>query len=431
MNRKISAASDVVSNNVFVSSYNKLSITDIPDNEIKGKTFVIRFDYNVPEDYSDLSRITETLETVDYIRSRDGKLVILTHFGRPKGEIKMKFSNEKTAELCEGIFKQKVIFPKLLTNTYEEYLATTVKSAVANMQNRDILLVENTRFTKAEEVNDMGLARLFANLGDIYINDAFGAAHRAHSSTEGVAELLPAYAGLLIKKELENLGKNIDNPTPPFTGIFGGSKVEDKLKTLERLMPKLNNIIIVGAMAYPFLKVNGINIGSSYIQNPEEDFIRAQNIIDECIARNIELLLPIDNRGEDTLEKTDKQPLIFDLRKGAAGIPADMYGLDIGPKSIELFTPYILNSGTIIWNGPAGKNEDPKYFIGSEELCRLLGLATENGAITIVGGGDSGKVIKQAGYKEKVSWVSTGGGAAIELLEGKILPGIAALQDRP
>lgn len=443
MDRKISAKTDTYNFVVKVtpnqSNVGKLDITDIPDHELYGKRVLLRVDFNVPIDkktgeISDDTRIIGALDTIKYLQSKGAKIIIASHFGRPDGIITQKYSLQKVANRLSELLEQKITFPNMQEDIhhdgsvssykdYETYVQYCINPMSKRIQPGEIILMENTRFTPAEEKNNPEFAKLLAELCDIYVNDAFGAAHRAHASTEGVAHYRPSYAGLLIKKEIEHAGKALTDPTPPFVAILGGSKVSDKISVLKNLINRdINEIIIGGGMAYAFLKAQGENIGKSLFNEGDDEI--AAEIIREAKLKGVKIHIPIDHIVNTEFENT--------AGKIVSIISEGEMGMDIGPETIKLFTEVINRAKTIIWNGPMGVYEMSNYNTGTNAIAELMAKATiENGAITIVGGGDSVDAVKKKGYDKLLSLVSTGGGAFLEYVEGKILPGIAALDDRP
>jgi len=402
----------------------KLTINDlIEQKKIKGKRILVRADFNVPQDenrdITDPKRIMESLPTIAAICTRGGKCILMSHLGRPKGEKNPKYSLDIVAAFLSNQFQKKVFFA-------EDCIGDNLPRMIDEMNDGDILLLENLRFYKEEEKNDTEFAKKLASYGDIYINDAFGTAHRAHASTEGVTHYIKeCAAGFLMEKELDYLAEAIDNPKKPLCAILGGSKISGKIDVIQNLMSKADSILIGGGMMFTFYKAMGYNIGKSLL---EEDKIElAKEIIEKAKSSGKKLLLPTDvvyasefkNEAETKVFKADSLPSEYDT----------WMGMDIGPDSIKAFSDEILNSKTIIWNGPMGVFEMDNFSKGTFEVAKALADATENGAITIIGGGDSASAIAKAGLDDKVSHVSTGGGASLEFLEGKKLPGVEALTD--
>jgi phosphoglycerate kinase len=397
---------------------NKKTIRDLRDDELRGRRALVRVDFNVPLEngqVGDDTRIRAALPTIRALLDRGARVVLLSHLGRPKGAPESKYSlfpvATKLAELLEG---PKVTF--VSTTVGEQARQTTEQLAPGG-----VALMENTRFLPGEEKNDDALARELAQLGDVYVNDAFGAAHRAHASTEGVARhLRPAVAGLLMEKELAYLGRALAEPKRPFVAILGGAKISGKLDVISALLPKVDRMLIGGAMANTFFRAMGLETGRSLVEEDRVDMAR------ELLATSGDkLLLPIDAVVAPTLSGDAPTKIVT-----RAAIPADQAMFDIGPLSVEAFAEEVCGAKTVLWNGPMGVFETPPFDAGTLGVARALVEATEQGATTIVGGGDSAAAIAQAGLEERVTHVSTGGGASLEFLEGKELPGVAALDDR-
>ncbi len=397
---------------------NKLTIDDV---ELKGKRVLTRVDFNVPLDsdgnITDDRRIVGALPTIKKIIGEGGKLILISHLGRPKGERKPEMSLAPAAERLSELLGKDVKF-------VDDCVGEKVRAVISEMEDGDIVLLENLRFYKEETKNDSDFAKQLAELGDIYVNDAFGTAHRAHASTEGVTHYIsPCVAGYLMRKELDYLGKAIANPERPFTAILGGSKISGKIDVINNLFDKVDNLIIGGGMMFTFLKAMDYDIGKSLLE--EEKIELAKEILDKAENREVALLIPTDVVCAKEFSN-DSPSVVHDIDC----IPEDEMGLDIGPKTIKIFREVILNSKTIVWNGPMGVFEFDNFAKGTNAIAEALAEATENGAITIVGGGDSAAAIKKAGLEDKVSHVSTGGGASLEFLEGKTLPGVEALTDK-
>jgi len=397
-------------------SFNKKTVEDI---DVAGKRVLVRVDFNVPQDSSgaitDDRRIRAALPTIQYLSEQGARVILVSHLGRPKGGPEPKYSLKPAAErLTELLGKTVPLAP--------DTIGPEVEALVAGLKDGDVLLLENVRFYPEEEKNDPAFAQKLADLAELYVNDAFGTAHRAHASTEGVAHHLPAVAGYLLKKELDYLGTTIEEPKRPFVAILGGAKVKDKITVIENLLPKVDALIICGGMAYTFYKAKGLEIGKSLLDASNVEF--AKKIIADAGEK---LVLPVDvvvvngnpfGEDPDSLE-TKIVP--------SDEIPADWEGVDIGTVSIKEFSAIIKGAGTVIWNGPAGIFEIDKFAVGTKGLAEAL--ASSEG-ITIVGGGDSAAAVEKLGYADKITHVSTGGGASLEFLEGKTLPGVAALQDK-
>jgi phosphoglycerate kinase len=397
---------------------NKLSIENV---ELKGKRVLVRVDFNVPLDenqnITDDRRITEALPTIKKIISEGGRAILMSHLGRPKGERKPEFSLKPVAKRLGELLSKEVVFAN-------DCIGHEVLNQSLSLKDGDVMLLENLRFHKQEEKNDPDFAKQLAELGDVYINDAFGSAHRAHASTEGLTKFIKVCAaGYLMQKELDYLGKAIAEPKRPFTAILGGAKISGKIDVIQNLMNKVDTLIIGGGMAYTFYKALGYEIGKSLLE--EEKISLAKEILEKFEKSNAKLLIPEDVVVASEFNN-DSPSVVVDVKN----IPADKMGLDIGPKTIAKFSDVILNSKTVVWNGPVGVFEFDNFAKGTDAIANALVKATEKGAITIIGGGDSAAAIKKAGLDDKVTHVSTGGGASLEFLEGKILPGVAALNDK-
>lgn len=391
---------------------NKKTVRDI---EIQGKRVLVRVDFNVPlKDgvITDDTRIKAALPTIKYLTDQGGKVILASHLGRPKGEVKEEFRlNPAAARLSELLGKDVV--------KVNDCIGEEPKAAAAKMQPGDVLLLENVRFYAEETKNNPEFAKQLAELADVYVNDAFGTAHRAHASTAGVAQYLPAVAGLLMEKELEMLGGALENPKRPFVAIIGGAKVSDKIGVIENLLAKVNTLIIGGGMANTFLKAQGYNVGRSLL---EEDKVNlAKELLEKAKSAGVDLLLPIDAVVAPSLEASAGQAVDVDA------VPGDQMILDIGPKTAEKFAEVLKNAGTVVWNGPMGVFEVDAFAKGTEAVAKAL---ASSDAVSIVGGGDSAAAVKKTGAADKMSHISTGGGASLEFLEGKELPGVTALLDK-
>lgn len=396
----------------------KLSIDDV---QLKGKRVLVRVDFNVPLDdnlnITDDIRITSSLPTIKKIISEGGKAILMSHLGRPKGSPNAKYSLKPAAlRLSQLLGKDVRLAPDCIGND--------VKTLVGEMKDGDVLLLENVRFHAEEEKNEVGFAKKLAELGDVYINDAFGSAHRAHASTEGVTKFInTSTAGYLMQKELEYLGNAIFNPTRPYCAILGGAKISGKIDVISNLLDKVDTLIIGGGMAFTFFKAMGKEIGKSLLE--EEKIELAKEVLEKAKKSGIKFLLPVDVVVADDF-KNDSTSSVVSIDS----IPSDKMGLDIGPETINLFKQEIEMSKTIVWNGPMGVFEMDNFAKGTFAVAQTLAEVTANGAVTVIGGGDSAAAIAKAGLAEKVSHVSTGGGASLEFLEGKILPGVDALTDK-
>ena len=393
---------------------NKKTVKDI---DIKNKKVFVRCDFNVPLDengnITDNRRIVGALDTIKYLLENNCKIILASHLGRPKGEFKKEFSLKPVAEELSKLLGQEV---KLA----EDIVGESAKELTSNMKNGDIVLLENVRFDAREEKNDPEFSKELASMAEIYVNDAFGTAHRAHSTTAGIAEFLPAVSGFLIEKELNFLGNSLENPERPFVAILGGKKVSDKIGVINSLIEKVDTLMIGGAMAYTFFKAMGYNVGNSICELDKLDL--ANELMEKAKTKNVKLMLPIDTRiGREFSPDTECK--VVDCTE----IPDGWEGFDIGDKTIELYKKELKNAKTVIWNGPVGLFEFDKFAIGTNEIARCL---AELPAITIIGGGDSGSAVEKAGLSNKMTHISTGGGASLEFLEGKKLPGIECLMDK-
>ena len=392
----------------------KMTIKDL---EVKGKRVLVRVDFNVPVDdqgeITDDRRIRAALPTINYLAEHGAKVILVSHFGRPKG-VDEKYRMDKIAQRLQELSGRKVI-------KVNDCIGPEPQKAVAGMAEGEILLLENVRFYKQETANDPDFARELASVADLYVNDAFGTAHRAHASTAGVtAYLKPAAAGFLIEKELEIMGKAISDPERPFVAILGGAKVADKLGVITNLLNIVDTLIIGGGMAYTFLKAKGLEIGKSLLDEEKIEF--AREMMAQAEAKGVKLLLPVDVVVADDLKNPTVKKTV-----AVEAIPADLMGLDIGPETVKLFSEAIKTAKTVVWNGPMCVFENPDFAVGTNAIAKAM---AEANATTIVGGGDSAAAVEQLGYAEKMTHVSTGGGASLEFLEGKELPGVAALTDK-
>ncbi|WPX07554.1 triose-phosphate isomerase [Anaerocellum danielii] len=397
---------------------NKKTIRDI---DVSGKRVLVRVDFNVPQDengnITDDRRIREALPTIKYLIDHNAKVILVSHLGRPKGKFDPKYSMAPVAKRLSELLGKEVVLAK-------DVIGDDAKKCVEQMKEGDVVLLENVRFHKEEEENDREFAKALASLADIYVNDAFGTAHRAHASTAGVAEFLPAVAGFLMEKEIEMLGNALANPQRPFVAILGGAKVSDKIGVITNLLEKVDSLLIGGAMAYTFLKAKGYKIGKSKCEDDKLDV--AREIMKKAEEKGVNLLLPVGS----IVAKEFKNDTEY-MYVPSDAMPDDMMGMDIGNTTIELFSKEIKKAKTIVWNGPMGVFEFPNFAKGTEAIARAVAEAVEeNGAIAIIGGGDSAAAVEKLGFADKMTHISTGGGASLEFLEGKILPGIACLLDK-
>jgi len=393
---------------------NKKTIEDI---QVGGKRVLVRVDFNVPLDenknITDDTRIRAALPTIQYLVNNKAKVILMSHLGRPKGTVDPKYSLAPVAKRLGELLGQEVIMA-------QDVIGESAKQAVANMQDGQVVLLENVRFHKEETKNDPEFARALAQLGDVFVNDAFGTAHRAHASTEGVAHYLPAVAGYLIQKELEVMGKALENPERPFVAILGGAKVSDKIGVIENLIEKVDVLLIGGGMAYTFLKAMGYEIGNSLLEEDKIDL--AKELMEKAKAKGVKMLLPVDNVVADDFKADAAHKVV-----SSKDITPGWQGLDIGPETREMFGEEIRKAKTVVWNGPMGVFEMPAFAEGTKAIAKYV---SECSGTTIIGGGDSAAAVEQLGFADKMTHISTGGGASLEFLEGKVLPGVAALNDR-
>ncbi len=394
--------------------YNKKSVEDI---DVSGKKVIVRCDFNVPQDetgrITDDKRIVAALPTIKYLLEHNAAVILCSHLGRPKGEFKMKYSLAPVAERLSELLGKEVKLAK-------DVIGEDAKKLAAELKCGEAMLLENVRFHKEEEKNDPAFAKELASMAEIYVNDAFGTAHRAHASTAGIADYLPAVCGFLINKEISIMGKALANPVRPFVAILGGAKVSDKIGVINNLIEKCDTIIIGGGMSYTFMKAMGKEIGTSLCEDDKLDL--AKDLMAKAEAKGVKLLLPIDTVCADHFA-ADATPVVYE----AGALPADMMGLDIGPKTVELFSEAVKDAGTVVWNGPMGVFEFDAFAVGTKAMAKAI---AESGAVSIIGGGDSAAAVEKLGFADKMSHISTGGGASLEFLEGLVLPGIACLEDK-
>ena len=390
----------------------------IKDVDYNGKRVLVRVDYNVPlkdGHVKDNKRITASLPTIEYLLKEGASVVLMSHLGRPKGEYKEDLSMKPVAEDLQKVLGKEVKFIPDKNVVSEE-----VVSKVRELKPGEVALIENTRFVKGEEKNDEAFAKELAKLGEAYVNDAFGTSHRAHASNVGVSKYLPMALGFLVEKEVKNLDLVLKNPEKPYVAILGGAKVSDKINVIENLINIVDKIVIVGAMAFTFLKAEGVSVGKSLVEDDKIDF--AKELLQKAKSKNVEIILPIDFVVADEVSEDAEAETVKE-------IPADKMGLDIGPETVALIKEKLTGVKTVVWNGPCGVFEIDKFAKGTFEVAHIL---AEIDAIKIVGGGDSASAIKKSGYEDKFTHISTGGGASLEYLEGKVLPGIApaTLEDK-
>lgn len=390
----------------------------VKDVDVRSRRVLVRVDYNVPLDangnVSDDKRITASLPTINYLLEQGARIILCSHLGRPKGEVKKEFSLAPVAK------RLKELLPNVNIYFASDCIGEEAQQKAAALKDGEILLLENLRFHKEEEKNDPEFAKKLASLAEIYVSDAFGTVHRAHASTAGVAAYLPAVAGFLIGKELSIMGGALENPERPFVAILGGAKVADKIGVITNLLNKCDTLLIGGGMAYTFFKAMGYEIGDSLLD--AESIGLAKQLMETAKEKGVKLLLPVDTVVAKAFAADAEHMTV-----ASNAIPAGWQGLDIGEKTRELFAAEIKNAKTVIWNGPMGVFEFPEFAKGTEAVAKAC---AECGGTTIIGGGDSASAVKKLGYADKMTHISTGGGASLEFLEGKVLPGVAALNDK-
>ncbi len=402
----------------------KLSIRDI---ELTNKRVFIRVDFNVPltedgKEITDDTRIVATLPTIEYALRRNAKVILASHLGRPKGKPNPKYSLRPVVDRLRTLIDKDVCAAENVGFS-PDCVGEIANEMARQLESGQVLLLENLRFHAEEEANDPGFSKALALLAEIYVNDAFGSAHRAHASTEGITHFLkPAVAGLLMEKEITYLGKALEAPEKPFVAIIGGSKISGKIDVIENLLDKVDTLVIVGGMAYTFQRALGVSTGKSLVE--EDKIALAKATLEKAKIKGVELLLPVDNILADNFA-ADAKTQTWDTSKD---FPADWQGLDIGPKSIAAIEQVISKARTIVWNGPAGVFEFPRFAVGTNAIAKAV--AANKAAISIIGGGDSVSAINQAGVADQITHISTGGGASLEFLEGKKLPGVEALTNK-
>ena len=395
-------------------NYNKKNVRDV---DVSGKKVLLRCDFNVPLDkktgeITSDKRIVAALPTIKYLLDNNAAVIACSHLGKPKGEIKPELSLAPVAKRLSELLGMEV-------ELASDIIGDDAKSKAESLQSGKIMLLENLRYDIREEKNGEDFAEALASMADIFVSDAFGTVHRAHASTAGVAAYLPAYAGFLVEKELSIMGKALDNPKRPFVAVLGGAKVSSKIGVINNLLEKADTIIIGGGMSYTFQAAKGFNVGNSLL---ESDWIEyAKEMIAKASEKNVNLLLPVDTVIADKFDEACNYKTV-----SAENIPDGWEGMDIGPKTVEIFSNAIKGAGTVVWNGPMGVFEFDKFAVGTEAMAEAL---ASSGAITIVGGGDSAAAVEKLGYADKMTHISTGGGASLEFLEGKELPGVACLLD--
>ncbi|MFA4967864.1 MAG: phosphoglycerate kinase [Candidatus Margulisiibacteriota bacterium] len=396
----------------------KQTVEDIKD--LKGKKVLVRVDFNVPQNdklnITDDTRIKAAIPTIKYLSDKGAKVILASHLGRPKAGPDDKLRLAPAAKKLQELMGKPIAYVK-------DCIGPDVEKATAALKEGDIILLENVRFYKEEEANDPEFAKKLASLADVYVNDAFGTAHRAHASTEGVTKYLKGYAGFLMEKEIKFLGQLIENPARPFVAILGGAKISGKIDVVQNLLPKVDTLIIGGGMAYTFFKARNVSVGNSLVE--ADKIPMAKEILKKAIDLNKTIMLPIDHVVADKFDANANTQVVT-----RAGIPDGWQGMDIGPGTITKFGHAIKKAKTIFWNGPMGVFEFDKFANGTISIARLVAEATKKGAISVIGGGDSVAAIEKAGLAGQITHISTGGGASLEFVEGKTLPGIACLQDK-
>ena len=393
---------------------NKKTVRDI---DLKGKKVFVRCDFNVPMDenknITDNTRIVAALPTIKYLLEQNCKIILASHLGRPKGEFKPEFSLQPVAKELSNQLGQEVIMAK-------DVIGEDAMKKASELKEGEVMLLENVRFHKEETDNDPEFSKKLASMAEVFVNDAFGTAHRAHASTTGIADYLPAVSGFLIEKELKFLGNAVNNPERPFVAILGGAKVSDKIGVIDSLLEKVDTLMIGGGMAYTFFKAQGYEVGNSICEVDKLDL--AKSAMEKAKQKGVKLLLPVDTKvGKEFKEDTESKIVKW------TEIPADWEGFDIGPETIKMFTDELKTAKTVVWNGPLGLFEFDQFAIGTNAIAKAL---AELDATTIIGGGDSAAAVKKAGLEDKMTHISTGGGASLEFLEGKKLPGIECLMDK-
>ena len=394
-------------------NYNKKSVEDI---DVKGKRVLCRCDFNVPTKEGKITsdkRIVAAMPTIEYLVNHGARVILCSHMGKPKGEWKPELSLQVVADRLSELLGKPVVMAK-------DVVGEDAKAKVAALQGGQIMLLENLRFDPREEKNDPSFAKELASMAELYVSDAFGTVHRAHASTAGVAAFLPAVSGLLVARELEVMGGALDNPKRPFVAVLGGAKVSDKINVINNLLDKADTVIIGGGMAYTFAKAQGGSIGKSLCEDDKLDY--ARQMIAKAQEKGVKLLLPTDTVAATEFAADAESRVV-----PTDAIPDDMEGLDIGPETVQLFCNAVRGAGTVVWNGPMGVFEFEKFAAGTRAMAQAL---ADSGAVTIVGGGDSAAAVEQMGFADRITHISTGGGASLEFLEGKELPGVACLLDK-
>ena len=396
-------------------NYNKKTVKDM---DVRGKKVLLRCDFNVPQDkatgeITSDKRIAAALPTINYLLEQGAAVIACSHLGKPKGEWKDSLTLKPVADRLSQLLGKEVIFAR-------DIIGEDAHAKAAALRSGEIMLLENLRFDAREEKNDPAFAKELADLAEVYVSDAFGTVHRAHASTAGVAAYLPAVSGFLVARELEIMGKALDDPKRPFVAVLGGAKVSDKINVINNLLDKADTVIIGGGMAYTFAKALGGEIGRSLCEEDKLDY--ALEMIEKARAKGVALLLPTDTVAADSFAADANAKVV-----PTSAIPADWEGLDIGPKTIEAFCSAVKGAGTVVWNGPMGVFEFDRFAVGTRAVAQAL---ADSGAVSIVGGGDSAAAVEQLGFADRITHISTGGGASLEFLEGRELPGVACLLDK-
>lgn len=401
-----------------MSMYNKKCVEDI---DVKGKKVIVRVDFNVPFDaegnITDDKRIVGALPTIRYLAEHQAKVILVSHLGRPKGEFNKKYSMAPASKRLSELLGRPVV-------QAEDVIGPDAEAKVNALKDGEILMLENARFHAEEEKNNADFAKKLASFAEIYVNDAFGTAHRAHATTAGLADYLPAVSGYLIQKEISIMGKALENPERPFVTILGGAKVADKLSVIENLLNKADTLIIGGGMAFTFLSAQGYKVGKSLVDQEKLDYCK--EMLKKASEKGVKILLPVDCVVAEAFPDPINAPIEVQV-VGTDAIPDDKMGLDIGPKTAGIFADAVKNAKTVVWNGPMGVTENPALANGTIAVAEAL---SHTDATTIVGGGDSAAAVEKLGFAKSITHISTGGGASLEFLEGKVLPGIACLQDK-
>ena len=390
----------------------------VEDLDVGGKRVLVRCDFNVPQDekgaITDDRRIREALKTIRYLMEHDARVILCSHLGRPKGEVNPKYSLKPIAIRLSELLGVEV-------KMAEDVVGPSAIKLAENLKDREVMLIENVRYDAREEKNDPEFSKELASLADLYVNDAFGTAHRAHSSTAGVADYLPSAVGYLIKKEIDIMGKALENPERPFVAILGGKKVSDKISVIENLIDKVDSLIIGGGMSYTFFKAQGKEIGTSICEDDKIEL--AKGLLAKAEEKGVRLVLPVDNVVIQEFSNDAPSQVV-----NSDEIPKGWQGVDVGPKTLELYAEVLKDAKTVVWNGPVGVFEFDNFAVGTNKVAEIL--ASLEGATTIIGGGDSAAAIEKGGFANKMTHISTGGGASLEFLEGKVLPGIDCISEK-